>query len=924
MPSQRTELTVLLTGSLFAVSLVVTKKELLRAYVSLLCQKLSSRPVIESDLMRDSFVATSLEGGKTVLEHTHGDAAALRSGATQFACALARHSGCSLFILGMSRSDQRKNLKGSRQWFWAKDVNADNRLDVERPDDIRYICDVDYYMDMPKLLSSAAKPVVLYTVSPESAVSSGQDDTSFHFLDDGSLETIVAGGGRYNHFLWDYGVDSLLAVKYRFGIIPIRAISYAVERKQVGKHRQCVLITPIRIFGWVSAWIAALLLDSKPLKRFRPVVTTTSGERFIRFNVMEPGGTLKVSTARPGSWLAADVEASVDESIATVARLGTTNLMLPTTASWCASNRAAAAVLTEYHRHASKRTSLTIFPVKLGVRTYQYKPEVYNQEAKAKLQAFMPPLVHGAFAPAMNKASEERCVEGRIKKYQSRSPPPPTPFVLQCIDEFAELVVGNAVLEPFCFETIAAKQTTPAQRISLARASVAGTIRKKILKCFLKAEAYGDVKDPRNISTYNDSDKLDMSMFTLALSDFLKQFKWYGPGMTPREISERIVEMLLPASMANISDYERMDGTITELLRLVERAILMKAFKNHRSLLNELLKNNVGNIGYLPEGTTFDQGFTHGSGCPGTSVFQTLRAVFTAYLAFRHTRKADGCYYSPDEAFSAIGIHLGDDGVDADLPVESHLWAAEKVGLRLEAAVVPRGERGVNFLARYYTEEVWEGNPNSMCDVKRQLAKFHTTVRLPKSVTAEQKLVEKAMSFLATDANTPVIGQFCRRVLLLSEFRPKRLLGVGSWWSRFDESSQYPNRNDGGWMDVEFQALFKEFDRSQFDQWMDSANTIEKLLQPPLCAEPRAATPTVVDVVVDETIVLARPTTPTTSEETQSSASTNERVRPKRSRNNPAKRGKPVKSPRSVSRGESKTPSEPRSKTRVRVKNPKP
>jgi hypothetical protein len=466
--------------------------------------------------------------------------------------------------------------------------------------------------------------------------------------------------------------------------------------------------------------------------------------------------------------------------------------------------------------------------------------------------------VHGAFAPDNLRSSEEASIDGRIKKYQNRKEPPRDPFVLRCIDEFATLIVGSAILEPFDFETIEEKQQTPTQRLTFRRATVAGNIRKRVLKCFGKAEAYPDIKDQRNISTYNDLDKLEMSSFTLALSSYLKKFRWYGPGMTPREISARLVDMLLRADFANVSDYERMDGTITELLRLVERSVLMKAFKNHRSHLNELLKNNVNNYGILPHGTTFNQGQTHGSGCPGTSVFQTLRAAFTTYLAFRHTRNSSGEYYSPKEAFDAIGIHLGDDGVDADLPAESHQWAAKKVGLILEASIVERGQRGVNFLARYYSEDIWTGNPNSMCDVKRQLAKFHTTVRLPNGVSPEQKLVEKAMSFVATDGNTPVIGEYCKRVLLLSDFKPKRLLGIGNYWSRFEESAQYPNRNDGGWMDQEFSTLFEEFDRSIFDEWMATANTVEKLLCAPLCAEPKPATPGVHPVVVDEDILPAK------------------------------------------------------------------
>jgi hypothetical protein len=757
-------------------------------------------------------------------------------------------------------------MRGSRRWYWTKDVNAENRGDKPQADDIRYLCDVDYYVDMPDLLADEAKPVLIYTVVPEEACSSGVDDTSFTFEEDGALATYVAGGGSYRHMLWDYAADSFLVKKKFFGI-PYRAVAYAVERKQVSQHRQLILLAPIREFNWLAALLSSWLLETKELERFNPIVSK-GGEKFVRFNVVNPKGEMAVTTARPGSLLCATVPRSEDDAIATVSRLGTTNLMLPTTASWV-KERAAAAVLTEYHRLVGLKARFTVFPVALGVRAYQFKPSEYDESAKPKLQAFMSPMVHSAFAPVANKAGEEQCVEGRIKALK-KPEPKPSAFRDQCMEEFADLIIQGVHLEPVCFDVVDKKQTSAAQKLSLRKAVLNGEYRRQVLKCFIKAEAYPDVKDPRNISTYNDADKLDMAMFALALSEHMKQFAWYGPGKTPREVAIRVGEICRQADYVNVSDYHRMDGTISYTLRQVERVICMKAFVNHRTKLNELLKTNVDNTGYLPHGTTFDQGSSHGSGCSATSLFQTLRAAFNAYLAYRHTRKPSGTTYGPAEAFSALGIHLGDDGLDGNLPIESHQWASKATGLILEAAVVQRGERGVNFLARYYSPSVWFGCVDSMCDIKRQLSKFHTTVRLPANITPEQKLVEKAMSYVATDGNTPVIGEFCKRVLLLSSYRPRSLLGIGSWWSKFDESEQFPNKNVDGWMDVELDCLLEGFDRGAFNQWLASCKSPEELLSAPLFVEPKPPTPASVAVVVDEEVVPPRPTeSPPEKEQTE-------------------------------------------------------
>jgi hypothetical protein len=716
---------------------------------------------------------------------------------------------------------------------------------------------------MPELLAKEAKPVLLYTVVPEEAASAnGTDNSAFHFDENGCLTTLVAGGGAYSHRLWDYASDSFLVTKRVWGI-PYRSVAYAVERKQVGKHRQLVLLAPVKVFkGPLAASLAGFLLETKPLRRFNPIMKA-GGEKFVRFNVMSPEGVLSVTTARPNASLCATVTCVKDDCVATVARLGTTKLMLPTTVSWV-EDRTAAAILTDYHRLKGGKAKHTVYPVELGVRAFQFKPSEYDQDAKTKLQSFMSPLIHGAFAPVPNKAGEEQCVEGRINSLK-KPEPKPSMFREQCINEFANLVVAGAHLEPVCYDVVAAKQTSAAQRLSLERAVTYGTFRKPIVKCFLKAEAYPDVKDPRNITTYNDADKLDMAGFSLAMSAYLKDCPWYGPGKTPLEIATRVTQICETADFVNISDYKRMDGTITMALRKVERAVMMKAFPQHRAKLNELFKSNVNNKGFLPHGTTFEQGSSQGSGCSATSLFQTLRAAFTAFLAFRHTEKYEGGpTYNAVEAYGALGIHLGDDGLDAGLPIRSHKWAATSTGLILEAQTVSRGHRGVNFLARYYSKNVWLGDTNSMCDIKRQLSKFHTTVRLPENVTKCQKLVEKAQSFVVTDGQTPVLGELCNRVLVLLEKRtqrkhkPRVKHGIGNYWSKFESNVQYPNVNVGGWMDSEFRIMLPKFDRSIFGLWLVNAQTIEELLDAPLCQDPEPATPGLVSFVVDEEVVPPR------------------------------------------------------------------
>jgi hypothetical protein len=144
----------------------------------------------------------------------------------------------------------------------------------------------------------------------------------------------------------------------------------------------------------------------------------------------------------------------------------------------------------------------------------------------------MSPLVHGAFSPAANKASEEQSVAGRIDKFK-RSEPKGHDFRDQCMEEFATLIMeGTIQLTPVCVETVEEKQCTSAQKRSLASAFCAGPYVQRILKLFIKAEAYSDPKDPRSISTYNDVDKLTMAVrvgLVDPLEDVQMVWSWYEP-----------------------------------------------------------------------------------------------------------------------------------------------------------------------------------------------------------------------------------------------------------------------------------------------------------------------------------------------------------------------------------------------------------
>lgn len=176
----------------------------------------------------------------------------------------------------------------------------------------------------------------------------------------------------------------------------------------------------------------------------------------------------------------------------------------------------------------------------------------------------------------------------------------------------------------------------------------------------------------------------------------------------------------------------------------------------------------------------------------------------------------------------------------------------------MEVEPIMRGEMGVTFLSRMYGPQVWEGDPNSCCDLPRQMVKFHTCVNLPPGITAEEKLLEKARAFYLTDKNTPVIGELVSKIVDLHgpiQMTDRTSL-LRRWGSELDQTCQYPNV-DCGWMeDYSYQSLGSSgFDFERFRNAIDSRMNISDFLTLPLCADTKPPQHRA-DVIVDEAVHL--------------------------------------------------------------------
>lgn len=836
--------------SIITTTVIITLYRFPYRYVaSLWLDYWKTSPKLKPEVVRNAFNEADILPFKGPQNHTHPLAAANRSAATHFMESMAASLGLQSFYVQRSRSDEKAGRMGSREYYWAKDIQV-------KPAPLKYpgasllcLVDVDQYIDMPMFLSRHSNmPVLIYTFQP-SAVSRTAENYAFTFNEKDEVKYVVTGGATYRHQVWNYSQDHLMIREYYDDVL-FKVSTYLVDRRATAPDHELIMLTPSGSWNGFTTWLCSYMLGGSCLSRLK----VAHGDFTRLLSVSDRG--VNMSTGRVNEFLSATIPAVLDEAVGGLASTSKYDLTLPQVQSMAKVEKEQAIPLLAYHRSLTKTKPDQVCPVPEAVRSYQFRPELYEPGAKKTMVAFMQPLVHEAFVPARTLGNELECIQARVKDVRPGQQKV-SPFLLKVIKEFAEhLIPRPNELSPTDHDEVYERQNRPAQQ-RLLHVSF-GCSPKRLIQMFQKAEPYAGIKAPRPISTINSVDKREYSRYMYAFETVVKSAPWYAFGLTPRAISERVVQILSNANSATPTDFSKYDGHGSNIMRLFERVLLMRAFKfEHHDELSDLHKSQFGLNAYGAFGTWYETYFSRGSGSPETSIFNTCFNAFIAYFHFRMT-KIGGVPIEPLMAYEKLGVYGGDDGLTADANALIYVKAAKLVGQDLTIETVKRGEIGIKFLARIYSAEVWNGELNSCCDVKRQLSKFHVTVQLQQGITPLQKLAEKIRSFSLTDASTPIIGQLCEKYISLvgnPTFDP-RLKPMASWLSKFDLSVQYLNVPQD-WMLHHVESTMPDFDYKKFQAWISSITRVEQLLVAPLFAEPsvpKSKIPVVIEgqIVSDE------------------------------------------------------------------------
>jgi len=808
--------------------------------VSQILEFLQTKPAIESKRVRKSFQDQAMPSAELVDGHSHAEAARDRNIGSMFCKKLAHKLHRPAYSYQMSKSDQDFKVAGYRDWRWSKDIPIAPRCQPVKG--MAYMVDVDYYVDMNRVLAGKDHPLLVYTTQP-SKVANSKGDTTHYFTKDNKLVSHVSGGAKYEHPLWNYNRDSVMAVR-KFCGIPICVTHCLVDQRHVNSEKKLVMFTPVGTWTGLSCLLALWWINGEELTHLKPV---TNG--WSTLYSQSPEG-LMVSIGRAGTYGEATVSADTLEQMFAADRLSKQSANVGSVASWAESNRKVGVIIADFIRENKEIKAPYVASISAGVIGYSADLTCDDND-KSTITPFMPAVVAGGcFAPAQDNKTTSWGVESRVTNLkQIRS--------LTINEEqrrravfFVKKVVNTGKLSPVDFEAVWDNQTRTTQRAILEEASNIGEVTDDTIASFMKREAYAKVGTPRVISTLPGLTKLEYSRYTLAASKHIKEFSWYA-FRKPMEIANRVADIVNGAVLVAETDFSRMDGHVTEEVRgLIEEPIMIGLFGNDSEMLS-LMREQYGKDGRLG-GCKYETGFARASGSPETSLFNTILTAFISFSAMCEL----GMGYC--KAWKSLGVYGGDDGLVA-VPSEysakqadiAYRTCAESWGQVLKLDFKTRGEP-VQFLARFYGN-AWTGGLDSMSDVRRQLVKFHTTISLVSEMTPEQKAQDKACAILLTDKNTPILGEFARKIasqgVKRATIKDEQVFRLVSYWAKFDIEDQFPNEY-GSWMDDVIFKQMPDFDHDIFQHWLKKGNP----MTPPQCLDltPETYKPEVTCIINDD------------------------------------------------------------------------
>ena len=729
----------------------------------------------------------------------HAYAAADRSGADDTINNLALTTGNSTWSLSASPKDQWNELDGERAVRGVRDMLIRPQNTPITSYHILKLVDVDSYLTEAEFGNwlSYGRPMVLYSWLIRSCFASGKDGF-YHPVRD-RFRFRSSGGGYYEHQLWDWDVDNFTVYSSRIR----RYIYVYVHVRKLDFGRALVCLMPAMTFDPIFFVAVPRTYD-----------TTRRMARLVAREVESTPSSIYIMSTGSG---ANGVVSFYDPSLSTGKTLSLAHYSNAASAvrlspSFTASSlqRITGSEEPDYHLTAMIKLTAKLDnalqprpePVERP-RMYTYAYNDVSDEPRNTGRVFMRPIVDGAFAPTSCKSNDLACIQHRVVGVAPSQKRPPRRFT-EYRNEFVRLLVGSArgSLVPFTLEEVLDNATEKQRRKYQEALS---SVRRDKMQAFQKTEAYPEIKDPRNIINQDPHHVLHWSCFIQAVVDCMKnelQTSWYAFGLQPEALADRVHQLAAGCCHELLeTDFSRFDGTIAYFLRELELLILLSFFPHrYHQQIATLWAATLDQVGKTRFSIKFFLRSQRRSGSGETSWGNSTINAYVAYCSHREVGQ------TPKEAWSALGLYGGDDGI-SDLPRGMMEKVCNFLELKVKPAYKAHGEP-LSFLGRVWPEPAVHNG--SYMDPLRVLHKIHYVSCADPTIPPELHAWRKGVSLLATDAQTPILGDLALTLMALGsnsrrtiswDYRPHKaflneLTGATRTYDqiidRFKDSPVYP------------------------------------------------------------------------------------------------------------------------------------
>jgi hypothetical protein len=713
--------------------------------------------------------------------HPHPIAAQYRQEANLFIEKVIATTGLTSFSVSASNTDVKNGVGGSRLVYVPKDATLDTptRNKMEAHDAIKLI-DVDYYMDMPQLITTM-RPICMYTFTPTS-VADQIEDSTYSFNENNEVEVQITGGARYKHKIWEYDHDTIMT-HYWWGSI----ISAIEQRPTSSKNHKIVLIIPqIKIYGPLARLLPQTTLKYKQitfgglniidtLDNIRKPITLMRSVGLpnvpvcitLPYNVLR-SAIIKANESKHVS--AADVER--------LFRLDKYKLNNP--------EQIATEFLAVYRKFPDIIGNNEVVPGSLTAEDFNYQPigpSVF-EEGKITMRYVGVPLSKLGFSPREGLNSDTKCIEYRIKQHTNTKKWPNV--FMKYVMEFNEHMIPNSEMHklvPTDMVDVYTNQSRPTQISIIEKArNWLFTNTDKVVSAFQKKESYPSIKAPRNISTVNGDVKIRYSCFVYAVKEIMCRQEWFAFSLTPAELEDRMAIVADKANYLVAADGTAFAEHRSEYMIKAEAMLLARAFP--QDYIKEMLELHAQHYkckGVTKYGVKYDTGTTRLSGGLETSYFNTYDMALLNYIALRSQ-------YDSVKAWNMMGIYGGDDSLTPNLPAAALKKVGTMTGYVFKTIHYDMSDP-VGFLGRTWLNP-WATKDN-MYQLSRFVAKQHLT-NTPSNITDGEVFMRRVESYMTTDYNTPLIRQWCEMITRvfgnLTARQKKKFIGRGeeAWFAQYN------------------------------------------------------------------------------------------------------------------------------------------